>query len=428
MAKVKQSARSRPQSRTETSAASNGRAGFGGVPLSEYAARRDKVLKSLDGAAAVVFAGDGSPPLLGRWRPDFHFLYLSGLDAEPGAAILFDPTAEHPDRRCMLLLRPLNPEMERWDGYRDPISADLRGRTGFKTVMRTGVLPRFLTAAARRGKRLACLHPFAVYPAAASPDLAVFKQVAERVPGVKVEDRTDLLPQMRAVKSDAELGLMRKAVEATKAGFDEALKMIRPGVNEGQIARTLEQTYLAHGADGVAYDSIVGSGMNGTILHYKANTAVAEAGELLVIDSAAAYGGYAADVTRTLPVNGRFTAEQREVYEVVLRAELAAIKAVRPGAKMSDVDTAAREVIERAGYGDAFIHSIGHPLGLEVHDVTPDGPLVRGMVVTIEPGVYLPGRKLGVRIEDDILVTSSGNENLTAGIPKTVADIESAMG
>ena len=146
-----------------------------------------------------------------------------------------------------------------------------------------------------------------------------------------------------------------------------------------------------------------------------------------MIDSAAAYGGYAADVTRTLPVSGRFTAEQREVYEVVLRAQLAAIKAAKPGAKVSDVDSAARNVIEKAGYGDAFIHSTGHPLGLEVHDVMPDGPYRPGMVITIEPGVYFPERKLGVRIEDDILITAGGNRNLTSGIPKTVAEVEAAM-
>src|SRR5439155_2781663 len=127
------------------------------------------------------------------------------------------------------------------------------------------------------------------------------------------------------------------------------------------------------------------------------------------------------------PASGKFTSDQREVYDVVLRAQLAGIKAVRPGVKMSDVDAAARGVIERAGYGAAFIHNIGHQLGLQVHDVTPDGPLKPGMVVTIEPGVYLPERKIGVRIEDDILVTAKGNQNLTAAVPKTIAENERAM-
>src|SRR5205085_1359126 len=152
---------------------------------------------------------------LGKWRPDFNFLYLTGIDDEPGAVVLFNPSAEDPKRRIVLLLRPLDTERERWDGYRQPIGTPLRQSTGFETVMRANVLPSLLTTAARRTKRLVCLHPPSVYPAPVSPDFAAFKQVAERVPGVRIDDRSDLLPQMRAVKSPAELRLMKKAVEAT---------------------------------------------------------------------------------------------------------------------------------------------------------------------------------------------------------------------
>jgi len=342
--------------------------------------------------------------------------------------VLFNPAADTADRQVTLFLRPLDPEADRWDGRREMIGADLRQRTGFKTVLRSNMLPRALTAAARRAKRLACLHALGVYPAGVSPDLAAFKQVSERVPGVKVEDRSELLPALRAVKSPAELRLMRRAVEATEAGYAAAFKVTRPGAGEGEIARAIESAFHDRGAEGSAYNPIVGTGANGTILHYMANAAPVEAGDLIVIDAGASFAGYAADVTRTLPASGRFTAEQREVYEVVLRAQRAAIAAVRPGAKMSDVDEAARVVIEKAGYGDAFVHSIGHPLGLEVHDVTPEGPLRAGMVVTVEPGVYLQERKLGVRIEDDILITAKGNQNLTARIPKTVEEVEEAMG
>jgi Xaa-Pro aminopeptidase len=151
------------------------------------------------------------------------------------------------------------------------------------------------------------------------------------------------------------------------------------------------------------------------------------AGDLVVIDAAGEYGRYASDFSRTYPVSGKFTAEQREVYETVLRAEEAAIKALRPGVTHTEVDAAARDVIEKAGYGDAFIHNIGHQLGLEVHDITPDGPLVEGMVMTIEPGIYLPDRKLGVRIEDDLIITKNGAKSMTDRIPKTVEAIERAM-
>src|SRR5947209_2203603 len=136
-----------------------------GIPLAEYAKRRAQVMKSLSGAAAVVFAGEGAPPLLGQWRADFHFLYLTGIDDEPGAAVLFNPAAEDPKRRITLFLRPMDVERERWDGYRQQVGAALRQSSGFQTILRSGALPAALTAAARRTKRLACLHALSVYPA-----------------------------------------------------------------------------------------------------------------------------------------------------------------------------------------------------------------------------------------------------------------------
>lgn len=164
--------------------------------------------------------------------------------------------------------------------------------------------------------------------------------------------------------------------------------------------------------------------MNGTVLHYRANNAPLVAGDLVVLDSGAQYAGYAADITRTYPVNGRFTKRQRAVYDIVLKSQLAAIAAVRPGATFGQIDKAARDVITKAGFGDFFIHGIGHHLGLEVHDITPNEPLKAGAVITIEPGIYLPAERFGVRIEDDILVTPSGRANLSAHIERDADAIE----
>ncbi len=398
-----------------------------GISLSEYVRRREKVLKSLKGAVGVVFAGTGDAPLLGRWRPHAHFLYLTGIEAEPRAVVFFDPKAGDPRQRCVLLLKPVDPEADRWDGYRAEISAVLREQTGFRTVLRLGKLPLVLTEAARRSKRLACLHPFSMYDAPVSPDLALFRKIAERVPGVSIEDRTELLKEMRAVKSPAELGLIRAAIEATAAGYEAALRTMRPGVNEVDIQEAIESGHREHGVRTPAFNTIVGSGLNSTILHYMANDGVTRDGDLVVIDSGATCGGYAADVTRTFPVNGTFTEEQRRLYTVVYRAQQAAIKAARPGAKIADLDMAARTVIDKAGYGDAYIHGIGHHVGLETHDVTPDGTLKPGMVITVEPGIYLREKETGIRIEDDVLITKSGNRVLTAQIPRTAAAVEAAM-
>jgi Xaa-Pro aminopeptidase len=411
-----------------------------GVPLREYAQRREQVLKLLKGgggagggggggaAAAVIFAGDLAPGATAAKRPDLNFLYLTGIETEGGAAILFDPSQPNPKRRIALFLRPLNPEADRWDGYRDEISSHLRSTTGFDFVGRTTMLPMFLAGAARRLKRLASLHSLASHTAEVSPDLAVFRKVSERVPGTAIEDRSMLLPTMRSVKSAAEINLMKRAAEATAAGYTAAMKAIRPGVTEAQVQRAMEAAFIENGAEGTAYGSIVGGGVNATVLHYERNSQPLEDGEVLLIDAGAQVAGYACDVTRAFPVSGKFTPEQRALYEVVLKAELAAIRAARPGKYLWQVDEAAREVIDAAGYADFFPHGTSHHLGLHVHDADPDAPLAAGMVITIEPGVYLPEKKLGIRIEDDVLITRDGPPKvLTAEIPKTVEEIERGM-
>jgi Xaa-Pro aminopeptidase len=256
--------------------------------------------------------------------------------------------------------------------------------------------------------------------------LDIFHKITQRIPGVAVEDRTQVPAGMRAVKSSAELALIEHAASVTAAGFDACLRAIRPGINERDLAGLLTAIFRDHDSE-PAYDLIVGAGINGTVLHYSANNAPVADGDLIVMDCAAAYQGYASDVTRTLPASGAFSADQGEVYDIVLKAQLAGIAAATPGATYADIDAAARAVIDQAGFGDAFIHGTSHPIGIEVHDITPDGPLAPGMVITVEPGIYLPERRLGVRIEDDILITDSGNRVLTSAVPKSVDAIEAAM-
>lgn len=401
------------------------------IPLPEFAERRARLLESLDGAVGVVLAGKGSGSLHESFRPHAHFEYLTGIVDEPGAQLLLDPG--HPDeaRRAILFLEPRDPEMERWDGHRPGIDSALKAKVGIASVFRTPMLPRFLQAAARRQKSLACLHPLAMHTQPVSPDLDILRKVAERIPGVSIADQSDLIPRMRAVKSEAEIACIAKAVEITSEGFRAALAMIQPGVNEFDIEEAIHHGYRTHGSRGPAYGTIVGAAVHGTILHYRANSAEVKDGDMIVIDSGARYGaseaGYGADITRAFPANGRFTDRQKEIYEIVLAAQEAAIRAARPGATFDEIDAAARGVIDAAGYGDAYIHGIGHHLGLETHDSTPMGPVEENAVITIEPGIYLSEEGLGVRIEDDVRVTPRGGEILGPPIPKTVAEIESAM-
>jgi Xaa-Pro aminopeptidase len=397
------------------------------IATDEYAERRKKLRRSLKGSVGVVFAGAHDGSLHAEFRPHPHFEYLTGIVDEPGAVLVLDPSSPVEARTEMLFLRPLDPEVEKWDGYRLEIGAALRERTGLKAVFRTSNLPRFLGEAARRSRSLACLHPLANHDQPISPDLEIFRKLAERIPGTSIGDCSEEIAKLRSVKSRGEVAMIQRAADITGKGLEAVMQAIRPGMSEFDVQEVLEHAFRTNGSRGPAFGTIVGSGINSTVLHYKANCGPIEDGDLVCIDSGAAFGGYGADVTRTIPANGTFTERQREIYEIVLKAMNAAIKAVKPGVTIAEIDKAARAIIVRAGYGDFFIHGIGHHLGLETHDVTPDGPLAEGAVVTIEPGIYLPDEKLGVRIEDDLVVTKTGSKNLTAGIPKTVAAIEKAM-
>lgn len=397
------------------------------IKVSEYQARRKKISSQLKDAVGVVFAGAGAPPLRGEWFPDMNFRYLTGIDNEPGAVVLFDPKNPNPKRRTILFLQPVNPEMDVWDGYRDHISQELRDRYGFDTVMRTNALPRFLSEAAHRTKKLACLHPTAAYTQPVTPDLDVFQKIAARTPGCSIMDMSDAITNLRLVKSAAEIKQIQIAIKATHNGLNALMAQLKPGIGERDLHNALVGGFAKAGSIRNAFDPIVGSGHNATVLHYKENTGVCNDGDLIVVDSGAEINGYASDITRTLPANGIYTKEQAKLYNIVLKAQEAAIRAIKPGATMGQVDEASRKVIRDAGYGDQYLHGVGHHLGLETHDPSPDVKLKAGMVVTIEPGIYLQDKSIGIRIEDDILVTEKGYRNLSSMIPKKVADVEAAI-
>ena len=400
------------------------------IPVAEYARRRDRVLTSLrkrgQKPIALVHAGDSDATLHGTYRPHPHFEYLTGIVDEPGAILLFDASAPA-GRECSLLLKPLDPEVEKWDGLRDEIATPLKVAYGIAQIMRLPRLGRVLDGCMQRTRTCACLHPFGWLGQSVSPDLAIFHQLQERYPGIEIQDQTAVLARMRSVKSKAEQKMIREAVEISRLGYDAMFRTVEPGMTEWDVMETLEHGYRANGSRGPGYDTIVGAGINGTVLHYTANKEPLAPDDLIVIDSGANYRGYTADVTRTIPANGKFGPRQREIYELVLKALEASIRVATVGATMAQIDKASRDIIAKAGHGDRFFHGIGHHLGLEVHDITPEGPLKEGAVITIEPGIYLEDEKLGVRIEDDVLITRDGPVVLTRGIPKTVAAVERAM-
>jgi Xaa-Pro aminopeptidase len=251
-------------------------------------------------------------------------------------------------------------------------------------------------------------------------------------------DVRNILPivdSMRTVKDADEIARLRTAVRISVAGHVAAMRAARPGMYEYELEAALEEGFRRNGADRVGYPSIVGSGPNGTTLHYDVNRRRTRDGDLVVIDAAAEWGQYTADVTRTFPVNGRFTPRQKAIYDLVLATQQAAVDSLRPGMTLRELDGIARRFMrDHSGTlcGEQtcdvfFIHGLGHPIGMEVHDVGFGRPFQVGTVLAIEPGIYLPEEGFGVRIEDNILVTATGGEFLSAGVPRTTDAIERLM-
>jgi Xaa-Pro aminopeptidase len=390
------------------------------LPPSVYRERRERVMKELGGCATAVAAQGEPVGIVQEYRQDGDFLWLTGIN-EPSAWIVLFPKAKY--NRHVLFLKPRDPEAERWTGPRDPLSPALKEKYGVDEVRR-GDGGKRLLAAAPAHDCLAILAPVSDLKDERTDVLAV-KQAAGAL-GVKLVHKRELLARLRSAHTAEEIALLEKAVAITRAGHEAAARATVPGVSERDVQTQLEYGFFAAGATGLAYGTIVGSGENGTVLHWGENSRMLRAGDLVVIDAGAEYGRYASDVTRTYPVNGKFTEEQAKAYRAVYQAQEDILAAIKPGVSMNDLQKAAEESLRRSGYLDKFIHGFGHFVGLDVHDAgLYEAPLPPGAVFTVEPGVYLPERGFGVRIEDQVLMLGNGKWRLlTAELPRKLEDVE----
>ena len=393
------------------------------------------------------------------YRPDSHFYYLSGFQ-EPEAVVVLVAGSETGDSRQVLFCRDKNAEREIWDGFRyGPDAA--REVFAFDEAHPITELPAKL--ADWTSDRPAMYSPLGLYPAWDHLVTATLNEVRNRVrTGIaapeQIIDVRSLVAAMRLVKDEQELKLLRRAAEISSGAHRRAMARAQPGWYEYQVEAELAHEFLRYGAHSPAYPSIVASGPNACVLHYRDNDRELQPNDLLLIDAGCEYNGYASDITRTFPVSGKFTGPQKAIYELVLAAQLACIDAVRPGKPFHDYHQVAERVLaqgfidlklcegsldavlESGAYKQFYMHRAGHWLGLDVHDVglyRVDGAsrkLESGMVLTVEPGCYIrPADNvpegfwdIGVRIEDDVLVTATGNENLTASTPKSLSDVEAA--
>ena len=416
-----------------------------------YAQRRERVLEQLAPGGALLLCA--APELLIgrdshlRYVVDAELFYLTGY-TEPEAVLLLDPNGDAP---FMMFVRARDAERELWQGRRGGVEAAreiFAADEAHPVAELPELLPRLLartdTVYARPSGRPEI--DGIVQQLFASGRAA--RARTGRGPHI-LREPGDILDEMRLVKDEHELPLIREAARITAESFLATLPQISAGLHESDVEALLEFGFRRRGASGPAFTTIAASGLNATILHYVDNTARLEAGELLLLDAGARYQMYCGDVSRTVPVSGRFSEEQRAWHDVVLAAHDAAIAAAQPGQPFDAVHHAAREVLVSALADEQLLtdaqredenaikqfypHRTSHWLGLEVHDVGPyaraDGPVLLqpGMVLTIEPGLYLPDRNLGVRIEDDVLITANGPEVLTGILPAAASDIEALL-
>jgi Xaa-Pro aminopeptidase len=417
----------------------------------DYRARRQALAgKTKDGIVLLFAPGESEGPNdLYGYRADNSFFYLTGW-GEPGAALLVAAATEAKDNNPghsyyeILFLPARNASQERWTGPKlGPENSDAARMTGFDRVASLDDLRKELTQILPSTKALLYTDiPAGGETTNSAAQLAWLRQSNAFPVYFALHDVRPKLSLLRTFKDAGEIELLKKASDASVAAHFAAMHTMKPGGSEREISALLQYEWGKRGCERPAYAPIVGAGFNSTVLHYSDNSGPIQAGDLVVIDAAGEYSMYASDITRTLPANGKFTARQREIYDIVLGAQQAAMAAFQSGKSTLQHETpntlykVAYDYINSHGkdlhgkpLGEYFIHGLGHYIGLAVHD---DGdytvPLGPGAAFTIEPGIYIPEEKLGVRIEDDFYVDPSGKLiKLTAALPSTADDVERAM-
>ena len=433
------------------------------ISKAEFARRRKNLMGMMDkhtiaiipGAREVTRSRDTEYP----FRQNSDLFYLTGFE-EPDAVLVLVPGRRQ--GQVVLFCRERDPDMELWNGYRlgpEGAVAYLGVDDAFPIDDLDEILPGLIEGTQR------IYYSMGHYDVFDQRVIGWVNQIRKLVrtgaaPPADFTDLAFLLHEQRLIKSAAEVRVMRKAGEISAAAHVRAMQECQPGRYEYHLEAAIQHTFAEHGARFPAYNSIVGSGANACVLHYTENASKMRAGDLVLIDAGCEYQGYAADITRTFPVSGKFSTEQRAIYDVVLEAQRAAIAKVRPGNTWNQPHDATvrvitrgliklgllrgkeRELIKAEAYRDFYMHRAGHWLGLDVHDVGEyrvDGrwrQLEPGMVLTIEPGIYIAAdntkvpkrwRGIGVRIEDDVVVTEQGCDVLTGDVPKRADEIEALM-
>lgn len=392
-----------------------------------------------DQSLLVLFAGEAkhrSADDQYPFTPNRHFYYLTGIDREDFILLITKQNGKTKEK--LFILKP-DPAIERWVGtrLRDDEASEI---SGIELIDYTenfmSVLLRTLQTSTYQTIYLDTEYREGAF---VSKGLEFAEFVQKKIPYLQIKSADQIVSDLRTIKEPEEVDAIKRAIGITQKGLEEILTHLRPGLIERQVEAYYDFAIKYHGSPSVSFKTIAASGLNATVLHYSTNDTVTKDGELILFDLGCEYDYYCSDISRTYPVNGVFTDRQREVYEAVLKVNESLIEYLKPGITWMDYQMKGRELLSQAAIDlglitDAsdvskyYYHGIGHYLGLDVHDVGRyDRKLEPGMVVTVEPGLYIEEEAIGVRIEDDILITEDGCVNLSKDIIKSVDDIEAFM-
>ena len=413
---------------------------------------RDRFAKRMEKNSIAIFVSNDEVPSNGdalyKYRTNSDLYWLTGITQEDSMVILFPDNPDPKYREVLVLVRP-NELKEKWDGRRLRVE-EARQMSGIKTIVwldsLDGLLQPWIHLAdtiyldTNENDRKASL--------VRTRDYRFVDEMKSRYPLHNYARAAKIMRDLRAIKTPLEIEVMQKAMDITENTFRRLLKFIRPGVMEYEIEAEIVHSFLSQRASGEAYSSIIASGDRARTLHYVSNNQECKDGELILMDFGADYGGYAADLTRTVPVNGKFTKRQKTVYNACLHLHDYAKSLLKPGISIIDytekVGEEATKIFMKIGllnksdvknedpenraYRKYLYHGISHHLGIDVHDLgTRTEPIKAGMVFTVEPGIYIEEEQMGIRIENNVWITKSGNKDLMKNIPITAEDIESLM-
>jgi Xaa-Pro aminopeptidase len=414
-------------------------------PNSVYASRRAKLAAQVDGPIVLWgFTGREEISEAYVFAQEENFYYLTGHNEE-GAGLIIWPAkpaaGDSGEFREALFLPAKDPAKERWNGVRmSPSDPDIGAHTGFTTVKAFGEMRAAVESLGKVYAHIYTILPYEQEEGGYPHEKDVVDWLGMAAPQAKLQDIRQQIYALRQIKSPGELEFLNKAIDLSLDAHFAAMKMMRPGVYEYQVSAKMVEVHAMGGSEAEGYAPIVGAGPNSTALHYDKLSRKIEDGDIVVLDVGAQYSGYSADITRTLPANGKFTPRQREIYNIVLGAQNAALAALKPG---MDVCRKGDKSVYRISYdyinthgkdqhgkslGQYYIHGLSHNIGLNVHDPGEScKPLAPGMVITMEPGIYIPEENLGVRIEDDVLITDTGYTFLSERLPRDPDEIEKIM-